>query len=201
MPRFPLPVRSTLQGEDWEGRHVSGERAANVAYFNVDMSEIESEGSVFEECTFRGVRFNVSTHRDTAFVNCVFGGCNFFDASFSDCKLVGSAFERCTFGQLRVQGGDWSFADLSSADLHTASFDDVRMREADLTRCRLDGATLRGCDLSGATLAHANLTGCDLRGSDLSSLDPATVELRDAVITWQQAVTIAQTIGLDVRSD
>jgi uncharacterized protein YjbI with pentapeptide repeats len=74
------------------------------------------------------------------------------------------------------------------------------MREADLTAARCEGATLTGLDLSGAQLAKASFERADLRGSDLSSLDPATVSLRGAIVDWQQAVTVATALGLDVRS-
>ena len=42
---------------------------------------------------------------------------------------------------------------------------------------------------------------CDLRGSDLSSLDPSSVRLLGAVVDLRQAVGIAVSLGLEVRSD
>ena len=38
-----------------------------------------------------------------------------------------------------------------------------------------------------------------LRGSDLSSLDPAATTLRHAIITAEQAVTLAMAFGLEIR--
>jgi len=75
------------------------------------------------------------------------------------------------------------------------------MREADLAGARCEGATLTGVDLSGADLRKVQLAGCDLRGSDLSSLDPGTAQLAGAIVTWEQAVEIARSFGLDVRAD
>ena len=60
----------------------------------------------------------------------------------------------------------------------TATFTGVRMRAADLTGARCQGATFRG--------------------TDLSALDPATTEIRHAIITADQAV-VAMVLGLDVR--
>ena len=60
---------------------------------------------------------------------------------------------------------------------------------------------MRDADLSGAALDGADFTDCDLRGSDLSTLDPGTVRLAGAIIDVQQALTIAQALGLDVRAD
>ncbi|MER5323266.1 pentapeptide repeat-containing protein [Streptosporangium roseum] len=198
----PAPeTHTTIRSADWDSEDLSGQKHERVAFVNVDMTETSSRGAVFHECTFSGVRFNASVHSDTAFTNCTFKRCTFFDAAFTGCKFVGSVFDDCTFDLLKVEGGDWSFAGLPGADLHSASFRDVRMREADLTGARGAGVTLRGVDLSGASLHRADLSRGDLRGSDLSSLDPFTVKLKDAVIDIPQAVTVATLLGLQVRSD
>ena len=118
---IPAPATtSTVRSADWDGRDLSGERHEKVAFIDVDLSETVDDGGVFTECAFRGARFNVSTHADAAFVNCTFTRCSFFDASFAGCKLVGSMFDGCTFGLLEVDGGDWSFTDLSAFDPETA---------------------------------------------------------------------------------
>ena len=192
------PTESEVRGEDWGGRELVQETFTRVAFVEVDLSEVGTDRSVFQECTFRGVRFNVSEHRSSAFLNCTFLRCTFFDASFTGCKLTGSRFQDCTLDLLKVEGGEWSFVGLAGANLGSACFRDVRMREADLTGVRATNGTLTGVDLSGASWTKADLTGCDLRGSDLSALDPATVRLRGAKITYQQAVTLAVAQGLDV---
>jgi fluoroquinolone resistance protein len=193
-------AESEVRDEDWGGREIVQETFTRVAFTEVDLSEVSTDRSVFDECHFRGVRFNVSTHTSTAFLNCRFTRCTFFDSTFTGCKLTGSVFDGCATDLLKVVGGDWSFVRLVGADLGSASFTDVRMREADLGGIRAIKGTLRGLDLSGATLSKANLTDCDLRGSDLSSLD-ATVVLRGAVITFEQAVALAVAQGLDVRGE
>jgi uncharacterized protein YjbI with pentapeptide repeats len=198
----PTPsTDETISGADWEGRDLSGERHTRVAFVDLDMTEVENAGAVFTECTFRRARFNVSAHADAAFLNCTFVNCDFFDARFTECKLVGSVFDRCTYDMLRVVGGNWSHVALPGADLRTASFRGVRMREADLTGARLEGSSLRAADLAGASLHGAKLTRCDLRGSDLSALDPGAVELQGAIVTMEQALVIAAALGLDVRGE
>jgi uncharacterized protein YjbI with pentapeptide repeats len=73
------------------------------------------------------------------------------------------------------------------------------LREAGLAGINATGGVLTDCDLGAADLHDAQLARCDLRGSDLSSLDPANVDLRAAIITFDQAVTIALGLGMDVR--
>jgi uncharacterized protein YjbI with pentapeptide repeats len=199
----PAPATTTrVVGEDWYGLDLSGRTGSQVHYSDLDLTETTSDaGLTFEECVFYDSRFNASVHTGAAFVNCAFTGCSFFGARFVECKLVGSRFDRCTFNQLVVERGDWSFTGLHGADLHTASLTDVRMREADLTAARCDGATVVGVDLSGAWLDKVNFERCDLRRSDLSTLDPATVNLRGAIIGWEQAIVLVTAMGLDVRPD
>lgn len=162
------------------------------------MTELTTRGAVFEECTFRDVRLHASVHEASAFLNCTFVNCNLLDATFYGCTLLGS-FERCSARLLRVVGGDWSFSSLPGADLRSVTLSGVRMREPDLTGARFDGATVTGVDLSGSALSRTSWTSCVLRGTDLSSLDPVQAEMRGALITWEQAVVVAGSLGLDVR--
>jgi uncharacterized protein YjbI with pentapeptide repeats len=188
-----------IRNEDWVGRELGSYTATGVAFIGVDMSEISTDAATFEDCTFRDVRFNVSQHSRSAFLNCTFGGCNFFESTFNGCKLVGSSFSRCKLDLLKVSDGDWSFVGLAGADLRTAAIDGARMREADLTRARFDGAELRNVDLSGASVEGATFAGADLRGSDLSAFDPIVTELAGAIVDWEQAIVLAAALGLDVR--
>lgn len=199
----PLPeTTETLSGEDWYDEDVSGRSYDHVEFRELDLTESTSTGGLdLTECVVRGGHFNRSRHTGAAFVNCTFVDCEFFGATFTECKFLGSSFLRCTFTQLTVRGGDWSFVALPGADLHTVTFDGVRMHEADLSRVRLTGATMRRVDLARAQLDKADLSKCDLRGSELSALDPWTATLSGAIVDWQQAVSIATNLGMDVRTD
>ena len=190
------PTTSTVQAADWPDLERTTRRHDAVRFLELDMSERTMSGVGFFDCTFRGTRFNGSTFRDVAFANCTFIDCGFFDVRFSSCKLVGAMFDGCRFGLLHADGGDWSLVGLPGADLRSATFTDVRMREADLTGARLDGATVRNVDLSGALLHAASFVEADLRGSDLSALDPRDADLKDALIDVEQALVIATALGL-----
>ena len=195
----PPKTGSTVAGADWYGRQIERERHEKVLFADLDMSEAQTLGAVFHECTFRRARFNASSHQATAFVNCTFVSCKFFDSRFTECKQVGSMIDGCDFDQMQVVGGDWSFTGLPGAVLGRATFKGTRLREADLTGAFCKGGSMCDVDLSGAWLHAADFTACDLRGSDLSAIDPTVVHLRDAIITIDQTVVIAQALGLDVR--
>ncbi|OCP08353.1 MULTISPECIES: pentapeptide repeat-containing protein [unclassified Ensifer] len=189
----------TIAGADWYGRQIERERHQNTLFVDLDLTEAQTVGVVFHECTFRRARFNASSHQASAFVNCTFVACKFFDSRFLECKFVGSMFDACDFDQMQVTGGDWSFTGLPGAALGRASFKEARLREADLTGASLKGGSLRDVDLSGAWLHGADFTACDLRGSDLSAIDPENVRLKEAIITIDQTIVIAEALGLDVR--
>ena len=194
-------TRTTVRSSDWSGEDISGQSHSAVLFVDLDLTEAENTAASFEDCTFRGARFNVSIHRDAAFVNCTFSGCSFYNTQFTDCKFVGSVFDRCSFEGTVITGGNWSFVGLRGADLRTAEIRGVRLREADLSTARCQGSTLRDSDLSAATFHGADLSGCDLRGSDLSGIEPTQVQLRDAIITVEQTIAIAEALGLDVREE
>jgi fluoroquinolone resistance protein len=195
----PTPVtESTIRSEDWYARDLVNGEFSNVDFIDVDMTELTSQSTVFTDCTFRNVRFNVSTHSDSAFINCTFSRCNLFNATFSRCKMTGSVFDGCALDLLVVDGGNWGFVGLSRADLSSASFVGVKMREVDLSQSRCQGGTLSSCDLSGASFDKADFSRSNLTGSDLSSLDPLTVALKGAQIDDHQAVVLIQSLGLIV---
>ncbi|ACQ78463.1 pentapeptide repeat-containing protein [Beutenbergia cavernae DSM 12333] len=189
---------TTVRGEDWYGREVGAEQYAGVRFVDVDLTEASTRGTVFSECVFSNVAFNVSHHASTAFVNCTFRRCNFFDATFTGCKLVGAMFDGCSFGIMKVDRGDWSFAGFPGADLEGVEFTGVRLRESDLTHARCARSVFAGCDLSGSWLHGADFTDADLRGSALGEIDPRVVTLRGATITADQAIAIAAGLGLVV---
>ncbi|MGE8317949.1 MAG: pentapeptide repeat-containing protein [Comamonas sp.] len=193
------PTNHTVTGADWYRRELEREEYGQTLFLDLDMTEAQSSGCVFQECTFRRARFNASVHQSSAFLNCTFVSCNFFDARFTGCKLLGSMFDDCQFHHMQVADGDWAFVGMPGADLRRAAFSRTRLREADLTGARCQGGSIRDVDLSGAWLHSADFSGCDLRGTDLSALEPGNVQLKNAIITIEQTITIAEALGFDVR--
>jgi uncharacterized protein YjbI with pentapeptide repeats len=192
-------VDESFNDVDWYGEDLGDRVFTRCQFFHVDLTEATSRGAVFTECTFGNVLFNASRHVDSAFLRCTFKRCNLFETEFSGCKLVGSGFHESIVRPLTVDGGDWSFAVLAGADLRGTRWRGARMREVDLAGADCREALLTDLDLSGAQFRAAKLGGCDLRGSDLSALVPGTAELSGAVIDANQAVVLAQTLGLEVR--
>jgi len=189
---------SDLRGLDWYGEDLSGREHTGDAFWDGDLSEVTGTASTFTDCTFGGVRFNAARLTGSAFRSCTFTRCSFFAAELEECSFVGSRFTDCTLRPLTVRGGDWSFVSLVGQDLRGTTFDGVRLREVDLTRADLSTAAVTGADLSGAELTDSTWTGADLRGSDLSAFDVREVALAGVLIRAEQAVTLAQALGLRI---
>lgn len=190
-----------ITDEDWYAQDLSGREWRDTTFVDVDLTEASGVGASFEECTFRGVKFNAASFTECAFTACVFDRCNFFDVTFERCKLVGSVFSNSKLDLVKAERGNWSFVDMTRADVGSAQFNGVRFREANLRELRGGGAVLTGCDLSGADLELANLSGATLLGSDLSAVDPRTATLDGAVITPDQATVLVEALGLVVRPE
>ena len=190
---------NTISGADWYGQELNRRQYQSTLFVDLDLTDAKNVGTIFNECTFRRARFSSSTHHSAAFLNCTFISCSFFDSKFTECKLMGSMFDGCQLDGMQVVDGDWSFVGLPGADLRRTSFKGTRLREADLTGARCQGGSICDVDLSGAWLHSADFSRCDLRGSDLSAIEPENVRLKDAIITIDQTIVIAEALGFDVR--
>lgn len=95
------------------------------------------------------------------------------DGTFADMgntrlkAACGTANARPDFSGIDLRERNFSFHDLSAADLH----------DADLRACEFWHTNLRGADLSGS-----DMRGAGLYSSDLSQADLSDVELRNATL-------------------
>lgn len=186
-------------GLDWYAVTSEREDYGGVRFVDCDFTEMRSEGSIFSGCVFRNVRFNVSTHVNSAFDNCRFEHCNFFDATFEGCKFTGSVFTGSSLKPVRVEGGNWSFVSLAGADLQRSAFSQVNFTEADFSRTDLRNTELRDCRLANISWSGARLRGADLRGSTLEGIEAEDFNVRGAVVDVAQALAIAEAHGAVIR--
>lgn len=151
----PAPeIHTTITGEDWYGRDISGQEHANVLFVDLDMTEVSNRGGIFTECTFRRARFNVSLHEDAAFVNCTFEGCAFFGTRMRDADLAGA---HCHGSSLRN-------VDLSGAWLHNIDFTECDLRGSDLSALDPESAKLHGAIITlEQTVTVSQVLGLDVR--------------------------------------
>lgn len=112
---------TTIRAEDWDGRDLRGESHERVTFVDLDMTEVRNGGSVFTGCTFRGVRFNASTHTEADL-----SGADCAGASFRDVDLSGAALHRADLSRCDLRGSDLSSLDPLATTLSGAVIDPVQ---------------------------------------------------------------------------
>ncbi|MCA1407735.1 pentapeptide repeat-containing protein [Ensifer sp. IC3342] len=180
----PPKTDTTLGGADWYGRQIERERHENTLFVDLDLTEAQTIGAVFHECTFRRARFNAWSHQASAFVNCTLRLLQVLRQ-----PLYGVQVRRQHVQCLRIRP-DAGFG--RRLVLYRPAGRGARPR-------LLQGHRLGEADLTGAWLHGADFIVCDLRGSDLSAIEPENVRLKEAIITTDQTIIIAEALGLDVR--
>ena len=106
--------------------------------------------------------------------------------------------DKATGDRADLSGADLSRANLSSAtlswaDLSGANLSSATLSWANLSRANLSSATLSGADLSWATLSGANLSSATLSWANLSS----------ATLSWANlsSANLSEVVGLAIASD
>jgi uncharacterized protein YjbI with pentapeptide repeats len=167
----------TLDAVDFAGARLKGVtlyacRGKRATFAGADARSLRVvEGTVLEECDFRGANLGGSTMRAT--------------------KL-----QRCDFTDAVAPLVDFSDSDLEGARLYH-----LKAKQGRFIRTILHGANLVGADLYEALLSKALLHGADLRGANLYQADMAmavgdeNTHLDDAMIVrvrskprWQDKV-------------
>ena len=101
------------------------------------------------------------------------------------------AFVRCKLDLSSLRG----------AKLRNVTFENCVLDDADVTAAEIRETRFDGCTLHRVLIDGVRMRSVDLRGSDLSALDPRQVELRGAVVTYEQALALAAALGLDIRAE
>ena len=143
-------------------------------------------------------------------------GADFSGIDFSRCYFRGSFWQRCTLSGCRMTGVRLNNARLRQVTLKDctaryAGLDQAVLNRVTFTGCDFQEASLRGCKLKEITAAECNfllinfyqtpLAGVDFTTSEIGgwTLSESAEELRGAVVTPQQAVELAERLGLVVR--
>ena len=170
--------RVNVRGEDWYAEELGAVRHVGVTFDDVDLTEATSSGAHFEDCVFRGCRFNSSTHTSTAFVGSHLPGLQLLRRHPR--RLQAHRLGLRGLHAATAEGGRWRVAwrDDPGATLAKLDLTGLDLREADLSLSNLSEAVLRDARLDGAMLRESDLTGTDLRGAGLSGVDLTAAKLQ-----------------------
>jgi uncharacterized protein YjbI with pentapeptide repeats len=157
-------IRANFTDADLSGAKVQGLVVASGMQTN------PAEAPVFLRTRFVGAR-----------VIARFGGFDLRGADFTDARLA---------VDMRNQSMGIMRADFSSARLEGANF-----TRADLGRAWFRFARLQGARFTGASLLHVDFSGADLTGADLTGADATGADFGQAILTG--AIGLDTVKGLD----
>lgn len=146
--------------------------------FDMDISYISINHSIFQECHFTNVTFtkvslNHSIFQECRFTNVTFAEVSFSRASFNNCKFFNCKFIEC----------DLYYADLSDCEFQEAKFGmcclkSTTMRSSSFRLCEFRDSILEcasffrlsNCTFCNVDVTSAHFSGVDLRTSTLHNL-------------------------------
>ncbi len=74
----------------------------------------------------------------------------------------------------------------------------MKLAGANFIRARLDRCVFRGANLAEVRWEGASLVDADLRGADIGGLDPRLVTLTGTRVEVEQAIVLAQYLGIRI---
>lgn len=166
------------------------------------------EGAVFRSCLFEQVDLRDCTFRDVVFEGCRFIGCA-MDRSWlnrvdmRDCSAPGMSLLRARLAQVSALSTDLSYANLSETSIDRLLLRDCKLREAALQRAKLKRVQWDACDLTRIDVFGTPLAGIDVSGCVFTApvLSGDFRELRGAVVSPEQALDVAQLLGVRIAEE
>ncbi len=158
----------------------------------------------FERCELAGATCKGAVFESCTFVDCdltrvAWAGAPLRDARFVDCKLVGADFGRAGDNpELHFERCLMRYTSFDGVNAGGVVYVDCQLQEATFVEANLRDAEFSGSDLSGATFKNASLAGADFSTAVGVFFDAKENQSKDAYISVDTAVAMAQARGLRV---
>jgi uncharacterized protein YjbI with pentapeptide repeats len=184
---------------------------AGVTLLDTDLSGSIASDPTIEQVLCRRVRFTQAELErpqlsDVQFDTCDFAGATLTNAhlrrvTLVGCRLLSAALLDAQLDDVLVQRSNGEARRCWNSSLRAVRFERCSLRAASFAGTDLSGGVFHTCDLSSADFRDAKLHGADLRGSTITGLQIGLRELQGAIVSPAQAVELAQTLELIVRSE
>jgi uncharacterized protein YjbI with pentapeptide repeats len=179
------------------------------AFTSVELPGLHLAHRELYRCTFTDVKIPQAMFERCVFESCRFVRCDLTRSSWKMSSLRGVRFEGC-----KLLGVDLGAVqanpevEFDACNLELVSFDNLHLRGVVFRNCALQGATFEatnlveadfaGSDLGNVLFRRADLTGADLSTAERAVFLPSETRCKDARISTETAVGIAQALGLRV---
>jgi uncharacterized protein YjbI with pentapeptide repeats len=168
-----------------------------------------AEFVTFEKTHFKQISMQRSELRALRLADVRFEACDLADSSWErlsasrvellGCRLIGLQATDGRVEDMLIKGCNAVHAQFWSSVFKRVRFESCNLSETNFQSADLAGVIFDKCDLRGAKMADAKLIGADLRSSNIDGARVGIKELQGAIVTMEQAVSIARVLGVDVR--
>ncbi|HEY3818502.1 MAG TPA: DUF2169 domain-containing protein [Polyangiaceae bacterium] len=151
---------------------------------SVSLREADLTGVVWLEAELGAVDFEGATIGEVTFLP---------GQDFTRCRFARAKAARSTFLSTKLDGVDFTQADVPTLTFITVSANGADFRKASMKSfcavagCSFEGASFEGADLTGAVILGANLRGANLEGTCLEGANLGGCDLTGAKLTGAQA--------------
>ena len=191
----------------------AGSHQEAVAWNDESFAGCELRGAVFSECSLTGVsldnadltaaRFLESTLQNLYAPVFRAAKTTFKDVEFSNPRLGSADLHSGTWNSVRIDGGKIDFLDLRDCSLTNVLVSDCIIGELDLEGARLKRVAFRDCRIDSLLLGGGTAEDADLRGSEFRSVGKMA-GLRGFTVDEQQlsqlVPLLAAQLGLRVEA-
>jgi len=115
------------------------------------------------------------------------------------CKLTGTQLNLAVMKDVSFTDCRADLIQLQNAKLQRTSFRHCNLQHAYFNGAKLPKTIFEACDLTGADFSNADIRGSDLRRSKIDGIRIGPEQLRDVIVTQDQALYLASLLGLVVR--
>jgi uncharacterized protein YjbI with pentapeptide repeats len=176
-----------------------------------ELGDQVAEFVTFEKTHFKHVTMQRAELRALRLADVRFEACDLADSNWErlsasrvellGCRLIGLQATDGRAEDLLIKGCNATHAQFWSTVFKRVRFESCNLSETNFQSADLAGVIFDKCDLRGAKMADAKLLGADLRSSNIDGARVGIKELQGAIVSMQQAVSIARVLGVDVRLD
>jgi fluoroquinolone resistance protein len=175
----------------------------------------ELSGCEFEECEFNECDFSAATFKSCKFINCLFTGCNlsllqipysfFFEVSFVECKLLGIDWTRASWpafnldSEIRFSQSILNNSSFFGLTLNGLQFDRCKLHEVDFRDGNFANSAMTSCDFSNSLFMHTNLESVDFSESFNFNIDVLQNRVAKAKFSRYEALSLLQSLGIELQ--
>jgi uncharacterized protein YjbI with pentapeptide repeats len=207
-PDLPEDLESmdTLQNDELEdeGSYEFGRIETSIGKKNaknVQFSEVYLKGVNFEE-----LHLPFSSWGDVIFEKCdlsnvKFNGARFNRVEFRECKLVGTDFDEAVMRDVHFIECPAPYSLFNLMELRDVRFEECLLKEANFIGTTLDNVFFGKSIIQEVQFSDTSLKNIDLSQCQFDFIHVKEDDLRGAIISPEQAVSLIEVFGLIVKYD